>query len=70
MHPELSQLLGHYAAEYREALDRTARTHGQRRLQVKTDRIIVEKWGHMRNLQGRAYVPELISPGINVDEIK
>jgi len=69
-HPDLNQLLGSYAAEYREALQQTARKPGYRRLQVKTDRIIVEKWGHMRNLRGRAYVPALIPPGVSVDEIK
>lgn len=70
VHPDLTQLLGRYTGEYQEALKRTAPKRGQRRLQVKTSRIIVEKWGHMRNLQGRAYVPELIPPRVSVDEIK
>lgn len=69
-HPDLNQLLGSYAAEYREALQQTPRKPGYRHLQVKTDRIVVEKWGHMRNLRGRAYVPALIPPGVSVDEIK
>ena len=38
-------------------------------LQVKTDRVVVAKWGHMRKLQGRALVPALILPGVNLDEI-
>ena len=70
MHPDLTQLLGAYAGEYREALRQTPRKPGQRRLQVKTDRVVVQKWGHMRNLQGRAYAPALIPPGVNIDEIK
>lgn len=69
-HPDLTQLLGSYAGEYQEALKRTAPKHGRRRLQVRTNRIVVEKWGHMRNLQGRAYVPELIPAGVNIDKIK
>lgn len=69
-HPDLTQLLGAYAGEYREALLRTPRIKGSRRLQVKTGSVVVEKWGHMRNLQGRAYVPSLIPPGVSVDEIK
>ncbi len=69
-HPDLTQLLGSYAGEYEEALKRSAPKHGQRRLHVKTDRIVVEKWGHMRNLQGRAYVPELVPTGVNIDKIK
>ncbi len=70
VHPDLTRLLGSYAGEYQEALQQTPRKPGQRRLQVKTNSVIVEKWGHMRNLQGRAYAPALIPPGGSIDEIK
>jgi hypothetical protein len=70
VNPDLSQLLGGYAAEYDEALAQTPRKHGRRNLQVKTNRVIVQKWGHMRNLQGRAYALDLIPPGVNIDEIR
>ncbi len=69
-HPELTRLLGSYAGEYQDAQRQTPHKPGRRRLHVKTNRIIVEKWGHMRNLQGRAYVPSLIPSGVSVDEIK
>jgi hypothetical protein len=69
-HPDLTPLLGSYATEYREALRQTPRKPGRRTLQVKTDSVIVEKWGHMRNLRGRAYAPALIPPGVSIDEIK
>ena len=69
-HPDLTPLLGSYAGEYREALRQTPRKPGRRHLQVKAERVVVEKWGHMRNLQGRAYVPALIPQGVSVDEIK
>ncbi len=69
-HPDLAPLLGSYAGEYRAALQETAREPGRRRLRVKTGQITVEKWGHMRNLQGRAYLPALIPPGVNIDEIQ
>ena len=70
IHPDLTQLLGSYAGEYGESLRQTPRKPGRRRLQVKTIRVVVEKWGHMRNLQGRAYAPALIPTGVTVDEIK
>ena len=70
IHPDLDQLLGSYIDEYRKALQQTPRTPGQRHIQLKTDRIVVEKWGHMRNLQGRAYDPALIPSGVSIDEIK
>lgn len=70
VHPDLTQLLGSYAGEYHEALQQTPRQPDRRRLRVKANRVVVEKWGHMRNLQGRAYVPALIPPGVSIDEIE
>jgi hypothetical protein len=70
IHPDLTPLLGTYSGEYNEALGRTPREPGRRPYSVKTDRVVVEKWGHMRNLQGRAYAPALIPPGVSIDEIK
>ena len=68
--PDLTQLLGNYAEEYRQAVRKAHHRRGSRRSRVKTDQIVVEKWGHMRSLQGRAYVPDLIPPGVSVDEIR
>jgi hypothetical protein len=70
VYPDLTPLLGSYFSEYQEALRRTSRKPGRRSLQVKTNRVVVEKWGHMRNLQGRAYAPALVPPGMHVDEIR
>jgi hypothetical protein len=69
-HPDLTPLLGSYAGEYAAAVRHTQRKPGRRHVQFKTDRIVVEKWGHMRNLQGRAYAADLIPPGVSIDEIK
>ena len=70
VHPDLTQLMGSYAGEYERGLEQTPREPGRRSLLVETNRIVVEKWGHMRNLQGRAYLPALMPPGVSVDEIK
>jgi hypothetical protein len=69
-YPDLTQFLGPYADEYQKAMAQASRQPGRRHAQVKTDRVIVEKWGHMRNLQGRAYAPSLVPQGVSVDEIK
>lgn len=69
-HPDLTPLLGSYAGEYKQALQQTRHVPGRRSLRVKGNRVVVEKWGHMRNLQGRAYVPALIPSGVSLDEIK
>jgi hypothetical protein len=68
--PDLTQLLGSYANEYQQALRQTPRVRGRRSVRVKTAHIVIEQWGHMRNLHGRAYVPALIPPGVSIDEIR
>ncbi len=68
--PDLSLLLGTYADDYRQARQQSLPKPGQRHSQVKGNQVVVESWGHMRNLQGRAYVPALLPQGVNIDEIK
>lgn len=70
VHPDLTELLGSYAGEYQEALRQTPRKQGRRQLQVKTNRVVVQKWGHIRDMKGRAYAPDLIPPGVSIDAIK
>ena len=70
VHPDLTELLGSYAGEYQEALRQTPRIKGRRHLQVKTNRVVVQKWGHIRDMKGRAYAPDLIPPGVSIDAIK
>lgn len=68
--PDLNTLLGTYADEYRTALKKAPLKPGRQSRQIKTDRVVVEQWGHMRNLQGRAYAPAIIPQGVRIDEIK
>jgi hypothetical protein len=69
-HPDLDLLLGKYSKEYTDELQRKPRTRGSKTLFLKTHRIVVQKWGHMRNLQGRAYIPTLLPPGMTENDIK
>jgi len=69
VHPDLGTLLGSYADEYRSAKRQLPRQHGKRRSRVRSDRMVVETWGHMGNLQGRAYLPALVPEGVKTDEI-
>lgn len=69
-HPDLRPMLGSYAGEYESALARTPRAPGRRHQQVTTGRLVVEKWGHMRDLHGRAYAPALVPAGVSLDEIE
>jgi hypothetical protein len=69
-HPDLTTLLGSYAGPYDQALRKTPWQPGARHLSLKADGVVVEKWGQVRNLGGRAYVPNLIPAGVSVDEIR
>ena len=69
-HPDLTPLLGSYASEHQKAASHIKRQPGRKYIKVESDNVVVEKWGHMRNLQGRAYVPALIPQGVSTDEIK
>jgi Protein of unknown function (DUF2844) len=56
--PNLSQLLGSYMADFRQA---SQSPHGRRQpLVVRNDRVVIESGGHMRAFHGRAYVPNLV----------
>ena len=70
VHPDLTQLLGSYWNAYSAARQKATRKFGRKRQQIATDSVVVEKWGHMRNLRGRAYVPSLVPAGVSIDEIK
>jgi hypothetical protein len=69
-HPDLDTLLGSHAAAWRAAEHQVARSAGRRFLTVAAPEVVVEKWGRMRNLQGRAYAPALLPPGVSIDEIR
>ena len=66
--PDLPLLLGAYHAEYRAAAARLAIARGPRR--VETDRIVVEHWGHGRDLHGRAWVKGLVPAGASLDDVQ
>ena len=69
-HPDLASLLGKYYDDYSQVQQKTPRQRGKRHVQVRGSRVIVERWGHMRNLQGRAYAPALLPGEVNLDEIR
>ena len=69
-HPDLTPLLGGYNPKYKELSIKNPRLQGKRSHQMKSDTLVVERWGHMRNLQGHAFDPSLIPAGVNPNEIK
>jgi hypothetical protein len=68
--PDLSILLGSYNDDYQSTLNRENRARGRRIRSVRANRVIVEHWGQMRNLSGRAYDPSLVPGGVSLEEIQ
>ncbi len=69
-HPDLSVLLGSYFKTFQNEARKQVRKHGVRHQKLQAENLVVQKWGHMRNLQGRAYDPSLIPEGVTIDEIQ
>lgn len=66
--PDLSVLFGNYYSEYKEAKP-VRRFRGRGPKQFQTRHLQVEKFGHMRDIRGKAYIPELIPNGVNIETI-
>ncbi len=69
-HPDLRPLLGAFHDEYRAAARAAGPAEGRRARRVAGERVVVESWGHPRDLHGRAYVPALLPPGVTVDALR
>jgi len=69
-HPDLSVVLGSFAGPVRRALAQERPVPGRRSRRIETAGVVVETWGHMRALRGRAYVAALLPAGVTLDEIR
>jgi hypothetical protein len=68
--PDLRQVLGAYFDAYIQAADTRLRQragHGPFRIEQPT--FVVEQSGHPRAFTGRAYVPQLMPPGVDADVV-
>ena len=68
--PDLSQLLGKYFGEYEHELIQPQRLRSRGPRVMRSKNMIVERSGHMRDLRGRAYLPELLPPGFTPKDIQ
>ena len=72
VHPDLSKLLGSGDfAECQQEMKKSPRSQGRRHHhRVRSTHITVEKWGHMRHLQGRAFLNSGLPAGVSADDIE
>lgn len=66
--PDLSQVLGEYAKDFKQA---ASQPHGGRaQLHSSTSRVVIHSMGHMRAFNGVAYLPGGMPAGVNASELK
>ncbi len=63
--PDLSVLLGNYFQEVSDAT--SAARRGERT--IETQNVTLKRYGHMRDVGGKAYVSDLVPAGVNVSEL-
>ncbi len=68
--PDLRVLLGGYSPAYEKSLKESKRIRGVRHHSIEKENLVVQKWGQMRQLEGRAYDPSLIPAGVTINDIQ
>lgn len=70
--PDMQQLLGDYFQQYADAAAQTQANNrpGRKPLQIAQPGFVLQQIGHMRSFTGRAYVPELLPPGVSPEAIQ
>jgi hypothetical protein len=66
--PNLKLLLGDYFQAFASRPTDHAASH--RNAELRTEDLVVQSHGQMRNFSGRAYLPKLLPSGLNPDQIK
>lgn len=67
--PNLKDLLGQYFQPFADR-PTTGTPVNHHSAELKTDDLVVQSQGRMRNFSGRAYLPKLLPAGFNSDQIK
>jgi hypothetical protein len=66
--PNLVDLLGDHYPAYRDAPRPPGHPHGP--LVVRTDHLVVEMGGHMRDFHGRAYLPDRLPASVSSEAVR
>ena len=67
--PNLKDLLGQYFQPFADR-PTTGTPVNHHNAELRTDDLVVQSQGRMRNFSGRAYLPKLLPAGFNPDQIK
>lgn len=68
--PDLRAIFGDYFNEYKEARSSSQPSLKRGSRITRSDKLVVEETGHMRDLRGKAYIPQLVPEGTDIEEIR
>jgi Protein of unknown function (DUF2844) len=69
--PDMQLLLGTYYDQYAQAAKAQRESHvGRHSVNIQQPGLVFQNGGHMRSYIGRAYVPEMVPQGVNVDALQ
>jgi hypothetical protein len=69
-HLPLEQILGEQRRSYAEGMLKYRRLPGHRAFAMESGDLVVQKWGQMRQLQGRAYLKSRMPADMNLMDLK
>jgi hypothetical protein len=68
--PDLGQLFGNYYQEYLDAEKTTSTPAGRMPKKIQSSHMVVQKFGRMGDVQGKAYIPSLLPDGFNLKSLQ
>jgi hypothetical protein len=68
--PDLGVLFGSYYREFQTAENSSAHSIGRAPRQITSQNIVAEKSGHMGDVRGRAYVPNLLPSDFDLKKLQ
>lgn len=69
-HPDLNSVLGTYSTEYENLKDQVPKSFGRSPIHVRSSKLSVRMFGHMRDVNGRAYDPNLLPANFSPEDFK
>lgn len=70
--PNLRELFGQYFEQYSKAAQTRKSNHAHIRgpMLIQEPGLVVQTGGHMRSYLGKAYIPEMVPQGVNIEDIR
>lgn len=69
-HPDPDLLLGSYLQETEDTASEQPQMQGRAPVALQSTHVVIQKFGHQRDIRGRAYLPSLVPSGVDVADLE